>query len=350
MPALSKKLHSRPPYERMMYIHDQVKGGKHPNCTELSRHLEVNRRTILRDIEFMKDRFQLPIEYDPQSLGFCYTSPVAQFPGVAVSEAELFAILVAQKAISNYEGTPFYQPLVTAFKKLSEHLGENGALHLADLGEAMDIRLAGPEVLDEENFRIVLKAVQDHRPLEFKYRKQAARSFDLRKIHPYQLVCVNSRWYVIGHDLGRRAIRSFVLGRMRDSKILSGEFTRPSEFNIKDHLKGSFGIFKGQGDYEVVILLDNWAADVFRNRRWHGSQKVTELPGGEMQVSFHLDNLEEVEQWVLSWGRHATVVKPKLLADRVLGSAQELVRRYSDPAISKSPEGQTELKLAPKGA
>jgi proteasome accessory factor B len=337
--------HSRPPYERMMFIHDELKRGNYPNCSQVSKHFQLDRRTIFRDIEFMKDRFQLPIAYDEQRRGYYYTRRVEQFPGVTLSESELFAILVAQKAVANYEGTPFHKPLVSAFNRLTEFLGEDAAVHLRDLGESMDIRLTGPDASDEENFQVVLRAVQQRRPLSFGYRKQAAKSVETRTLHPYQLVCVNNRWYAVGHDALRGALRSFVLSRMSDPTILPGQFHRPPDFRITDYLKGSFGIFKGQGDFDVVIELDNWAADVLRNRRWHPSQQVIELPGGAMRVSFHLDNLEEVEPWVLSWGPRATVVRPKALADRVQAAARGIVRRYEEPGERPEPPRQKELRL-----
>ena len=341
-----KELHSRPPYERMMYIHDQLKRGAYPNCSQMAEHFGLRaRETIFRDIAFMRDRLSLPIGYDQQRHGYYYSRPVAHFPGVTVSESELFAILVAQKAIANYKGTPFYKPLVSAFNRLAEHLGEEAVLHLHDLGEAMDIRIVGPEALDEENFQIVLRAVQQRRPLEFDYRKQAARTLEKRKLHPYQLVCANNRWYVVGHDLIRRALRSFVLARMAEPEILPGEFQRPADFKIHEYLKGSFGIFRGKHDFEVVIDMDNWAADVLRNRRWHPSQQVVELPDGAMRVSFQLDNLEEVEQWVLSWGIHATVVRPKALADRVQATARGIVNRYAESGTRQEPTGQPEFRL-----
>ena len=340
-----KQLHSRPPYERMMYIHNQLKRGAYPNCSQVGKHFELDRRTIHRDIEFMCNSFHLPIEYDQKQHGFYYTRPVEHFPGVTVSESELFAILVAQKAIANYRGTPFYKPLATAFNRLAEQLGEEVVLHMQDLGEAMDIRLSGPEALDEENFQIVLRAVQQRRPLEFNYRKQAAKAVEKRKLQPYQLVCANNRWYVIGHDPARHALRSFVLSRMADPEILAGEFKRPIEFKIKDYLKGSFGIFKGQDDFEVVIDLDKWAADVLRNRRWHPSQQIIDLPGGAMRVSFNLDNLEEVEPWVLGWGIHATVVRPKALVDRVQAMAQGILQRFGELGKRPEPTGQQKLRL-----
>jgi hypothetical protein len=42
-----------------------------------------------------------------------------------------------------------------------------------------------------------------------------------------------------------------------------------------------------------------------------------------------LNSIEEIERWVLAWGVHATVVRPKALADRVQKIGQKLARRDS---------------------
>ena len=54
----------RPPMERMWRIHQEVSGGGYPNCRRLSVELEVSAKTVMRDIEFMRDRLGLPLEYD----------------------------------------------------------------------------------------------------------------------------------------------------------------------------------------------------------------------------------------------------------------------------------------------
>jgi len=339
------QMNSRPPYERMIFIHEQLKGGAYPNCTQLRKRFELDRRTILRDIEFMKLNFNLPIGYDRRRQGYYYTRRVEQFPSVTLTESELFAMLVAQKAVAGYEGTPFHGPLAAAFKRLTQFLGDEAVVHLRDLGQALDIRLSGPDAVDEENFQIVLRAVQQRRPLSFDYRKQASKAVERRTAHPYQLVCAANRWYVVARDSQREALRIFVLSRMADPEILPGEFKRPADFKISDFLKGSFGIFRGEGDYEVVVALDPWGADVLRSRRWHPSQRLCELPDGRMRVSFRLDNLEEIEQWVLAWGVHATVIRPKALADRVLAAAQGLVERYTRSTGAGPNPAQKELGL-----
>jgi hypothetical protein len=41
-----------------------------------------------------------------------------------------------------------------------------------------------------------------------------------------------------------------------------------------------------------------------------------------------LNGVEELERWVLSWGTHATVVRPKELARRIQRTAADLEKRY----------------------
>jgi len=78
----------------------------------------------------------------------------------------------------------------------------------------------------------------------------------------------------------------------------------------------------------VVIEMDPWLTDVLRGRRWHPSQEIVELPDGRSQLRLRLSGLEEIEQYVLSWGTHATVAEPRELVQRVATTARNLAARY----------------------
>jgi hypothetical protein len=43
-----------------------------------------------------------------------------------------------------------------------------------------------------------------------------------------------------------------------------------------------------------------------------------------------LNNLEEVERWLLSFGTHATVARPRALGERLLEVGREYERRYGE--------------------
>src|SRR5439155_16230603 len=84
-------LYSRPPLERMMRMHERLNAGRYPNCRKLADELEISSKTVQRDIDFMRYRLGLPIEYDQLHFGFYYAEPVANFPNIEISEGELIA-------------------------------------------------------------------------------------------------------------------------------------------------------------------------------------------------------------------------------------------------------------------
>ena len=55
---------NRAAMERMLHIHKLLKNAEYPNSPKLAREFEVVKRTVKRDIEFMRDRHGAPIEYD----------------------------------------------------------------------------------------------------------------------------------------------------------------------------------------------------------------------------------------------------------------------------------------------
>lgn len=330
MPQVAAELHSRPPFERMMRIHDALKAGKYPNCSQLARSIEVSTRTVKRDVDFMKFRLELPIEYDAQRYGYFYTRTVEQFPSIPVTEAEIFALLVAHKAIAQYQGTPFEQPLQAAFRKLTGQLNDQCALSLGNLEQALSFRPFAPDEADLETFQILSRALQEHRTVQFLYKNLGADKAQTRRVHPYHLACVENRWYLVAHDPARNGMRNFAMTRMRRVLLLPDRFTPPKNFRIEEYLKGSFGIFQAGDDFEVVVDFDKWAGVLVRERRWHQSQELTDLPGGGVRMRLRLNNLAEVERWVLSWGGHATVERPERLRENLLKIAGELQGRYAE--------------------
>src|SRR5579862_7086120 len=97
--------------ERLLAIHQLISARRYPNTTRLGREFGVSQKTIKRDVEWMRVHWDLPIEYDRQRNGYFYSREVKQFPGVpTITEAEMFALLVAHKAVDQYSETPFHKP------------------------------------------------------------------------------------------------------------------------------------------------------------------------------------------------------------------------------------------------
>ena len=70
-----------------MRVHQEIASGSYPNATTLARGMEVSTKSIQRDLEFMRDRLNLPLEYDGSRFGYHYTEPVSSFPTFQITEA-----------------------------------------------------------------------------------------------------------------------------------------------------------------------------------------------------------------------------------------------------------------------
>src|SRR5476649_667123 len=308
-----RRLFTRPPLDRMHRIFHAIKTGDCPNRTGLSAEIEVTTKTIQRDIDFMRDRLNLPIAYNGEHKGYEFTQEVEQFPMVELSEAELISVYVAQKAINQYKGTPFEHPLRSAFDKLVSGLDGKITLSWDDLDSFISFRSFEIVPTDLKTFQVVSEAVRKNCVLEFEYKKLNASAFEKRSVEPYHLACIQNQWYCFGHDINRREMRTFVLARMRKAIGTGQTFTKSKRFSLRDHLKDSLGVFSGKGKHNIRIRFDKFAAQLVRERVWHPSQQVQELTGGEIEFRVTLSSLHEIEPWVLSWGEHAKVMGPKEL-------------------------------------
>lgn len=312
----------------MMRLHAQLQARAFPNCRKLAAELEVSGKTIQRDIDFMRDQLGLPIEYDQLHFGFAYTEPVTSFPNIEVSEGEIVALFVAQKALQQYEGTPFEAPLRAAFRKIGDGLKDKITFSWSDLDSSISFRSTSRSISDIEIFESISSAVLRSEEVEFRYRKLRSSGLEKRRVRPYHLGCVENQWYLFAFDLDRQQLRTFALPRIRDPRKTGVRFKRPVDFSISKFLDSSFGVFRGEGNNLVRIHFDSFAAQLIRERIWHPSQKITELRNDEIELTLRLGALEEIERWVLSWGEHATVLAPGPLVKRMREIARALGSAY----------------------
>ena len=310
-----------------MRLHQQLSAGHFPNCRKLAAELEVSPKTIQRDIDFMRDRLGLPIAYDQLKFGFVYSEPVTHFPSVEVSQGEVVALFVAQKALEQYRGTSFEKPLRIAFDKITDGLRDRVEFRWADVDAAISFRGIGNTAADLELFEIVSRCVLDSRELAFGYKKLGSTEFEPRRVQPYHLGCVENQWYLFGLDLIRQQLRTFALPRIRKVRDTGKGFQRPADFSISDHLSDSFGVFKGRAVHRVRIHFDAFASRLVGERQWHGSQKIKRLADDTLELSLTLGSLEEIQRWILSWGSHANVLAPAELRAAVRAEAEAVLKK-----------------------
>jgi predicted DNA-binding transcriptional regulator YafY len=319
---------TRPPLLRMIRIHELLSAGRFPNCSLLAREFEVSAKTIQRDVDFMRDQLVLPIEYDSARHGFAYKRAVGQFPLITVSEGELVALLVAQKAVEQYRGTSFEKPLQTAFQKLVSSLGDEASVSLHELSEAISFYSAGVPLGQINVFELLTEAVMSSQLVEFDYLSLRARKPERRCAAPYHLACINNQWYLIARDQSRRELRTFALTRIDGVKKLKISFERPTDFSVSKMLSGSFAAFEAGSTERVRIRFDTFAARLVSERQWHKSQAIRPIGQAGIELTMRVGVAPDLESWILGWGDHAEVIEPVDLRDRIAGTIRSMAAKY----------------------
>jgi proteasome accessory factor B len=312
----------------MLRIHEILRRNTLVNCTRLTRELEVCRKTVVRDIAFMRDRLDLPIEFDPGIQSYRYTQPVNAFPTVQVTEGELVALLVAQRALEQYRGTPFHRQLEIAFEKLAGGLKDRISFSPADELSAVSFKNVGLGRTDLSVFNALSGAVLRQEEVSFRYRKPGDPDRSTRNVQPYHLAHRENLWYLVGFDLERRALRTFALPRIGGVEVARKTFVKPADFSPEQFFSNALGVLGGDGDHQVVIRFSAGVADRIREREWHESQAMRELPDGRLELRLRLGALAEVEQWVLGWGAAAEVLAPPTLREKIRETSVKLAEIY----------------------
>lgn len=309
----------------MLRIHQAIQAGKYPNASTLAAAIEVVPKTIHRDIAFMRDRLDLPIEFDAQRNGYHYTAEVGSFPSLQLTEGELFALCVAEKALEQYRGTSLEKPLLSALRKMEQSLPDTISINLGELGEAISFRTRAEPILNLDIFDALAKATAQRQQLELDYRKAGSTVPEKRIVDPYHLANINGEWFLFAFDHLRRDIRTFVPVRIKSVKQTGQRFQRPQGFSLERRLRDSFGVHSGEGRHEIVLRFAAPVADYIREKRWHDSQQLRELKEGGVELRLKLSSLAEVERWVLSWGGNVRVVQPPELRASVQRAARQIL-------------------------
>ena len=312
---------TRRPLERIQVIYKIIRDGGYPTCATLAKRLEVSAKTIGRDIDFMRDSMGANLEYDDVRHGWYASDGLPDLPGFVVGAEELAALFLTRTALDSIRGTALEKPMKDVFAKISRAIEGSVEMNWAEMEETFTRKMPEMKAKNVKLFGELAEAVLKRHEISFHYLKLDADKAELRRVRPYHLGEVDGAWYLIGHDLERGALRTFTLPRLTRLNVLASQFDRPADFDGRQHLRKSFGIWhQSGGQVQLVrVRLKDYAARLAQERRWHPTQEIEVLDakGNKVEVRFEAGALEEVVRWVLSFGSKAEVVGPPELRQMV---------------------------------
>ena len=316
----------------MMGIHEYLIKDRYPNLSLLADKFNVSGKTIQRDIAFLKEIHNLPIEYDKDYRGYRYTEEVLDMPIMKLTRQEVFALLLARKSIEQYQGTAFENPLRSFFRKTLDHLSPLDLSSIEGVNEYVAYLPNGINTCSYVMIETLAKACRNHIEVKAKYQSASERmgKSTERILRPYGLINHGGNWYLFAEDVSKDKILCYHLARMTSVRSAGKKFERKKNFSIEKSLSKSFGIFVGDETKKVVVRFDAFSSPYVKEKRWNKSQKTKDRKDGGVDFSIEVNDLTEIKVWILGWGRHAKVTSPKSLIEDI-SEELEVTRKLYGP-------------------
>ena len=315
--------------ERLLKIDSLLRSGTRQTQKSLAEATEVSDRTIRSDLDFLRDRFDAPIEYQKDK-GWHYTDPNWRLPSISLTQGELFALTLGARMLENYAGSAYVNELHSAISRLSERLPQATWVDLQKIADERILFSSGASIsLDPEIWHKLELACKESKSVWMEYFTASRNVSSERKLDPYLLhIYRGTNLYVIGFCHKRQEKRWFRVDRIRGLKILDEEFTVEPDFDAKGHLAMIFQHEVGGVPQRVKIWFDSATAPFVGERHWHPSQELIKHEDGSLTLQIYVSGLNDLKRWVLGYGKGAVVKSPPELVEMVRTEIEAMNSNY----------------------
>lgn len=291
----------------------------------------VSERTIRRDLDALTQA-GFPIETTKRDGKTAFTLNRDVFKGVAAagfSLSELCALYLSRTVLTAVTGGPFHDSLASAFDKLYEALPPSLWKFIEDLPDALGAKEHSSRTLASGSSKAVdtlMSAILGRRRVRMRYHSFSSKQLKDYLVEPYRLAYAQGGLYLQAFVPAYAEMRTFAVQRIEQAVALEESYS-PVADSPTDVFPHSLGAFSGTPE-TVVIEFTAGEAPYVRERRWHASQQIEDLPDGRLRLTLNVVLDWELQAWVMGFGPAARVITPQAFADRILESLEEARATY----------------------
>lgn len=311
--------------ERLVGIHKRIKSGTFPNTKQLANEFNEGKgiATISRDIEFLRDRFGAPIVYDSARKGYYYTEDF-DMPLNSISPEKLEPLFAAKMMLSHFKNTPMYKDA----SKVIDFLADSMPQMTSDILKRIALSPSPQIVVEERVWNIIMSALQSNTVIEFDYNGRWNTKTTHRKVHPYQLILDDGKYFLYGYSEERKATRLFSLSRIKNPTETEEQFILPPDFDFESQCGGGkFGSFTSAQEDHYKIEFYESARQMVKECVWADDQVLYDDDSRNCTtIEFTSTQSFAIEEWILAQGCNAKPVEPEWLVEDWKDHIREMMK------------------------
>lgn len=290
--------------------------------TALAEELGVTPRTIWRDMAALQEvGFPLTSDLEGRQTRWqLINRPFKGLDDLGVSTMELCALYMGRAMVGGLAGAPFGPALASLCDRIGRALPARMRAFLDRLPSLVEAK-PGPVKTArgrsyERHLTCLLEASADRRACAMRYFSASRGAVKHYVVHPYRLVHAHGGMYLLAWVPEYGEIRTFALERIEKLSLQDDRFEVQAEL-APEAFAHSLGVNRGTPQ-TVVLSFSSRMAPYIRERTWHASQRVDELPDGGVRMTLRVSIDAPLKAWILGFGPFARVESPSRLAEEIL--------------------------------
>jgi predicted DNA-binding transcriptional regulator YafY len=314
--------------ERFYKIDQLIRARGVVSFDTLLAELEVSRATLKRDLQYLRDRLQLPIVHDRDAGGYRRehgkkggTAPV-ELPGLWFSAQEIHALLTMQHLLSNLDKGGLLGPHVAP---LMERLGEFMRTPDGTVEEIRQrVRIIGlaARPMPLAHFEKVGSALLGRQRLRITYHARGTDETTVREVSPQRLVHYRENWYLDAWCHLREGLRSFAVDAIQQADIMEKKAKDITVSKLDQILGSGYGIFSGTKLQWARLKFSPARSRWVAVEAWHPRQKGRWLKDGAYELEIPYADDRELVMDILKHGPECEVLGPSPLRQKVAAALE----------------------------
>lgn len=318
--------------ERFYKIDRLLNDRKLVPFADLQQALEVSRATLKRDLEYMRERFNAPIEWDREAGGYRFGKPRSgpryELPGLWFSAEEAHALLTMEQLLANLQPGLLGPHIGPLLERLRGILG-TGDHAWQEVEKRIRILQPGRREPKAEHFATVANALLKRARLRIRHYNRVEDRETERDISPQRLVHYRDNWYVDAWCHLRNDLRSFSVDAIREASPLEAHAKEISKTELDAYMKRGYGIFSGRDVEWATLKFSPVAARWVSAQSWHSQQRARFEPDGSYLLEIPYSDDRELAMEILKFGPDVEVLAPKALRAKVREQLGGALARYT---------------------
>ena len=315
--------------ERFYRIRRRLIERKALTRREIEEELEISHATFKRDIEYLRDRLNVPIIWSRERQAYVLDAgaELEELPGVWFSPSEIYALLEIDHLLDSLGGGLLGRQLQPLRAKLRSLL-ESGDRGHREIRHRIRVLTLGTRRVNRDVFEALSLALLARKRLFIRHRKRQDGGITERTVSPQRLVHYRYNWYLDAWCHVRKDLRTFAVDAISQAQVVEQAARNVGEDDLDRVLGAGYGIFAGAQTETAVLRFTPASARWVADEAWHSRQVGRIEQDGSYVLELPFSREPELVMDLLRHGAGVEVLAPPSLRARVASAHAAAARQY----------------------